>query len=217
MNKVDLYKGAAVKDRMETHIFDYWHEWRVKQAGISRDDEEKYSESIYAMPEPFIWDIDYQTDEMHLRWDGGEERIPITWFFDDEKDQPDLELMWHENYYDGPLSGVAKLNGQYVWMELMEEDEETGERLFGLYTMPVERKAEVFRRHKLFQEMVGYHCDHDPEVHKPFHCTDKKKFDEFYKMEFKELGIQNSDRFIMEAHWFQFRNWGRPRYKEDCS
>ena len=217
MNRDELYKGASIKDNLETHIFDYWHEWRVKQAGISREDEEAYRASIYAMPAPFIWDIDYQTNEMRIRWCDGEERIPINWFYDDEEDHLDLELVWHENYYDGPLSGVAKMNGEYVWMELIEEDEVSGDRLFGLYSMKPEHKAEVFRRHKLFQECVGYHCDHDPEVHRPYGTTDNSRFKEFYKMKFKELGLQNSDRLVADAYWFEFKNWGRPRYEEERS
>lgn len=128
-----------------------------------------------------------------------------------------LELVWHEDFYDVPLSGVAKLNGEYVWMQLKEMDEETEEQTFGLYSMKPEQKAEVFRRHKLFQECVGYNCDHHPDVFKPFGATDHSRFDEFYSNKFKRLDLQRDDNLIMEVDWTQFKYWGRPRYNKEST
>ena len=219
MNKVDLVKWDMVKESLETHIFDYWHEWRVKEAGLTREDHgtQEYKDILYGMPEPFVWDIDYRNSNVRIRWCDGEEIIPLSWFYDDEDDQPDLEMMWHENYYDGPISGVAKYHGEYVWFEMTEEDYETGHREFGLYHMTPEKMGEVFRRHREFQRCVGYHCDHDPAVYKPFDCKDRGLFNRFYRTKRKEICLNNSDNLIDWVSWCQFRNWSRPRYEEDTS
>src|SRR5437667_3354219 len=40
--------------------------------------------------------------------------------------------------------------------------------LYKLYEIPEEYLKQHEERHKLFQEFVGYHTDHDPKIYKPF-------------------------------------------------
>ena len=49
--------------------------------------------------------------------------------------------------------------------------------LYKLYEMPDEYFKQFEESHKLFQELVGYHTDHDPLIYNPF-CNPFSKFND---------------------------------------
>ncbi len=121
----------------------------------------------------------------------------------------DLEMCWHHNYYDHPLSGMALYNGEYVWFEALGEVEEDAP--YGLYHLSDEDLTLVFNQHKDFQECVGYHTDHHPDVFKPFVMGNKEKFEWFYDTHTKWEKLNKPENLIREVEWHQFKYWGRPQ------
>ena len=94
------------------------------------------------------------------------------------------KLLWHCDFYDFPLDGVAEYRGQLLWLKadidlyyemfaLCDWDDEamcydTPSIYYDLYEIPDVVMKDLVESHKIFQEMVGYHTDHDPSVYSPF-------------------------------------------------
>jgi len=128
-----------------------------------------------------------------------------------------LEMIWHCNYYDGPLSGVARYNEELVWFDVVEAggwitEDECEERTFQLYRLSKEDMDETIRRHELFRDMVGHHSDHLPNMHSDFVCKDKDKFNRFYEMseQWKSVDIENAEKLGIFTEE-QFKYYARPR------
>ena len=156
MKKKDFFRTSFKLDRMETHIWDRWVDWRCKRDGVdTRSDE--YLDVLHSMPEHISWSPSYIDGFVTISWDGGKDEVPLDQFVDDLDEQPDLTMLWHANYYDGPLSGMAELDGEMVWFEIHDEDDQ-GYRIFGVYSLDEENKKELIRRNRDFCEQVGYHC-----------------------------------------------------------
>lgn len=51
-------------------------------------------------------------------------------------------------------------------------------RKYDIYRLPPDIISMIDSNHKLFQEMVGYHTDHDPSVYKPF--TGPSRWEDYY-------------------------------------
>lgn len=86
--------------------------------------------------------------------------------------------LWHSGYYDGPLTGMVLYQGEELWAEVAEEchhlveapeDDENNDfvstcgfyRRYRATRLTAEAYAETVRRHGLFRQMVGPHCDYD--------------------------------------------------------
>lgn len=212
MKKVDLFNAWLSREYFDNYVHEKWVDWRFSQKNIPKIPKQKWLEEYFkvvdATPETFEWSIDTKEQQMIFKWKDQTEAVPLDYFYHDKDDQPDLTLVWHEGYYDGPLSGVALFNNEYVWFNYVDEDD-TGNRKFAIYTMPDQFREEKFRRHQHFQQAVGYHCDHDPNVYKPFGHKDEKKFREFYDTKYPELDTSQCEK-IGEYYWFQFKQWGLP-------
>jgi hypothetical protein len=62
-------------------------------------------------------------------------------------DFPELDgvrLLWHADYWDGPLAGLARHNGQDYWfeVEVFDWDDPPAERRYLLYSLTEEELAE---------------------------------------------------------------------------
>lgn len=215
MKKIDLVRGWMAKEYLEDHVYDRWVDWRYDQENLPKRGEDGWLEAHFkvvdSIPNDFNWSINTREQQMVLTWEGGKEIIPLEYFYHDKDDQPDLTLVWHEDYWDGPLSGVALFNNEHVWFKCIEEDD-TGDRKLAIYRMPEEFRKEKFKRHEHFQQAVGYHCDHDPNVYELFACKDQKKFKEYYDTKYEDLDTSQCEK-IGEYHWFQFKQWGLPVQK----
>ena len=209
MNKVEFLNGAQMAEYYEDYVWDIWFEWRKDKAGVESGTDEWHN-MLSDMPKVWQWYVDFQKEVVDIIWPDGEDSIPFSEFFHDEDEQPDLTMIWHSNYYDGPLSGMAKFNDEYVWFDLLEEDH-SGNRLFGLYRLSEDDLEAEQEHHKEFQEAVGYHCDHDPKVNKPFVCKDKKKFKAYYAKKREPRELSKPENLIGKYYWYQFKQWARPR------
>lgn len=223
MKKTELGLVESINWWIGHRIWDNWYNWKLQQMPEGYDDSDEKYALLYSMPEYYDWNIDSRTDEMVFRWhDDGEERVPLSCFISDHDEQPDLQMIWHSGYHDGPLSGMAEYNGELVWFqcnwthppieEIHNIIETDAHRRYTLYRLSDEDREELCHRHQLFQEMVGYHADHDPDVYAPF--VGNPKMDEFYeqKKDKKHRKIDaKSGEVLGEFAWYQFDHYSVPR------
>lgn len=75
-----------------------------------------------------------------------------------------LRLVYVAGYWDGPLSGMAVLDGQRAWFQMLNADEWTL-RIYGLWHLDDEQLAVEERRHQGFCAQVGSHWNviYDPD------------------------------------------------------
>lgn len=171
MTKVELFRGYLRQHNLEMFIWDRWMDWRCEQAGVSGikgTGNDKWHEVLYSMPEHFDWYPNTRDRVMEFSWKEGDEKkketVPLTEFYDDEDEQPDLKMLWHADYWDGPLSGMAELDGEPLWFSVVygndEEDDYLDYRQYALYRMTDEERKIMFDRHRSFEENVGRHCNY---------------------------------------------------------
>jgi hypothetical protein len=73
-----------------------------------------------------------------------------------------VRMLWHHDYWDGPLSGACMFNNERLWFLCF--DESHGEdwcRKFVLLRLNEEQWKDIDFRHCLFQDYVGMHTDYD--------------------------------------------------------
>jgi hypothetical protein len=213
MKKTELYTGYLNKEYFDSRVHDRWFDWRCEQAGVKRnkEDTKRWIEVLHGMPDQYTWSPSTIDNMMHFEWDGGTEEVPLTEFYDDEDEQPDLEMWWHSNYWDGPLSGMAKYNGEWVWFDCIEEDDYNGDRIFALYRLTEEQLKGETAHYFEFREKVGSHCDHHPDMlNVPREESTQKDFDEYYKKKHPDLKLTSGEK-LGEFHWYQFKYWARLR------
>lgn len=216
MKKAELYDVHMKNNHMESFIWDRWFAWKEKQAGVEYKDE-GWSALLHSMPEITNWRPNERDQTMTIFWcENGEEQhedVPLSEFYDDE--QPDLEMLWHSNYYDGPLSGMAEYNGEYVWFNCTEEDD-YGTRIFALHRLSEEDRQLLFFQHEMWRKYIGNHCDHHPDMYADYTGDgDFKRYEEIKKT-FRKVDPTKGEK-IGEAYWFQFKYWVRPRKPVDPS
>jgi len=86
----------------------------------------------------------------------------------------DVRIKYVVDYWDGPLSGVAEIDGKKLYFDVVDEDFTRRRRwiLFGdyvftrirqfcFYDLPPAFWAEEDERHRDFLMFVGGHCDYD--------------------------------------------------------
>lgn len=70
-----------------------------------------------------------------------------------------VRLLWHHDFYDGPLSGMCEHTGERLWYRVC--DEGAYNRLFLCHRPTPEQAAVIESSHAKFQRMVGLHTDYD--------------------------------------------------------
>ena len=214
MNKRDFYTKYLRMDRFDDRVWDNWFLWRLEQAG-GRDHS---SEVIEAMPHYYTWQPNLD-ETITFYWnENGEDKeqtIPMDICVNDLDEQPDLEMLWHCGFYDHPLNGVAKYNGEYVWFDIIYDEDDYADD-YDIYKLSEEDIAYEKAIHEKFQRNVGYHCDHEPKVHKEFEGKSKTLFDEFYNWveklkKDKPRKDYTKNEKLGTFGYYQFRNYVRPR------
>lgn len=200
MKKTELFEQYFVQSRLHDHIWDSWFEWKIAQAGIKRRDHNEefdewkdrgqYYEVLHSMPKFFNW-RPKADGTVTFYWEGGNEVVPAEAFISDLDQQPDLEMLWHCSYYDGPLNGIAKYNGETVWFELVDFDE--GNWMYDLYRLSDEQIKKAAEVHEMFRNMVGTDSDHHPDLPAPTQVATDESCSLFFE---------------------QFKTYERPSYTE---
>lgn len=225
-----LYKWMLAYENIGEFIIDVWFQWKHKQEfgcyqWEARDD--RWRDLLRNMPEMVEWS--FYDDKVEIRGvdkDGKcvTEKIPVSEFISLE-DGPDLEMLWHCGYWDGPLNGVALYKGEVVWFECIADhgmDDESdyplwGLREYSLHQLTEDQKMHLVFDYTLFREMVGPHCDHRPEFHDWF---ERNENFEFFYNNLKECRKKHAHLWdtdykkgkklgVFEHH--EFKNYNRPR------
>lgn len=75
-------------------------------------------------------------------------------------------ILWIESYYDGPLDGIARLDGKPVWFELQAlnhgvlDDRGAGnDWVYEIFALDDKEWATLQERHEDFRTWVGEHWD----------------------------------------------------------
>jgi hypothetical protein len=84
-------------------------------------------------------------------------------------DREEVRLLWHSDYWDGPLSGMLAYRGEECWFEAVAENDPAGRwcRRFVLLRLSAGQRADEVRWHGLFREHVGHHTDYDDRGGRP--------------------------------------------------
>jgi hypothetical protein len=74
-----------------------------------------------------------------------------------------VRLLWHADYWDGPLCGLAHHNGRDYWfaVEPFDPDDPPAEWRYFLYPLSDEELEDEREWHREFQKYVGTHTDYD--------------------------------------------------------
>ena len=102
----------------------------------------------------------------------------------------DVKLLWHDNFWDGPLSGLLLWRNERLWFQMQEEYEPPGGvepvpwpwyRRFLVIRLTAGQLGEEEQWHELFRRCVGTHTDyrHD-ETTEPATVHPKEQWAEFY-------------------------------------
>jgi len=160
MKKLDFYRLLGSKDYIDTWVFDHWADWREKQ-GLS-----------YIVDDlDFRWEERYQPKTIVVRTIFGEDTFPIADFFNEVKQEDEPQMLWHCNYYDGPLSGIARYKGNIVWFDVGEygDDAFDSMRTYKLYELTKKEIEWEILVHNRWRNEGYTHCDYcddfmDPTV-----------------------------------------------------
>jgi hypothetical protein len=76
-----------------------------------------------------------------------------------EIDRKRVQILWHVDYWDGPLSGIASYMGKDYWFQVIDPDAEP--RAAILRSLTNAELAAEQQRHRLFVQNVGNHTDYD--------------------------------------------------------
>jgi hypothetical protein len=124
--------------------------------------------------------LEFDGDENN-RWD-----IPLgdMYYKDKDEDTEDAIMLWHSNYYDGPLSGLAVYKGKKVWFDCIQDEYDNlfNIRVFGLYELSDEELEDEESWHQFFCDNVGRHTNYVDGKREA--CSAKytqESFDRFYK------------------------------------
>jgi len=172
MKKQDLYQLYHSYGQFCSFMWDRWYDWRARKKSMPED----------AYPPEHVT-IRFQPDEVVFEYGSGQEIVPLSEFFDiedeDEDEEPDLRMLWHCDYYDGPLSGMAEYEGEMVWFQCCN-DPVDGLRLFKLYRLSPEQIEAETARHESFRKHVGWHADHG-ERYKDYKPRTRWSLNRYYK------------------------------------
>lgn len=208
MKKTKLFEMCSAAIQTDSYLWGKWVDWTVEQDGDGSEISKKFI--IESMPECCHYEINQDKEIMEISWGADlefHENVPLNVFYDDKDDQPDLRMLWHNSFYDHPRNGVALYNGEKVWFnEVYMNDKESHYELLQLTPEMIET---LDRQHKRFQKMVGYNCDHDPDVYQPYTSSDPDAFAEYYATR-EETPDMSKCSVIATVQWFQFKDWSRP-------
>ena len=118
-----------------------------------------------------------------------------------------MKLCWHNNYWDGPISGILEYNGgRYYFDQCDEWDgvDQSGDawyRRFLLYELTKEQMDEELYFHDLFQKYVGTHTDYNNDGKRQIGATKPRElWDNYYNEEKNRKKLDVKDNKIIG--WF---------------
>jgi hypothetical protein len=122
----------------------------------------------------------------------------------------DVALLWHDDFWDGPLSGVLLWRGERFWFQMREEYEPPGDagaepwpwyRRFLVIRLTPEQLREEEGWHELFTRCVGTHSD-DPDGRRETGAVHpKERWPEFYEAYNRRVPVDPTRNEVVG--WFE--------------
>lgn len=184
--KSNVHHTMLAFDRLEDHIFDCFLHWWEQQHGVLKSatpEWEEFWDGMYTLNNHSFFDWDWKTNEWIVHKGEEDYRFPENWVYENLEEEPDLEMLWHSGYWDGPLNGMALYNGQYVWFDCHSDEYEEpyyGMRVYRLYELSKKELKDEFDHHSKFREYVGHHSDYGAN-YAPYEGKSEQELDKFYK------------------------------------
>lgn len=105
-----------------------------------------------------------------------------------------VKLIYHIDYWDGPLSGVCEINGRRLMFKCIHDYHDVPNwRIFKVFDLTPEEWADEDYRHKLFVENVGSHTSYDSNDSRIFEPTQPQTQWDVYHKESKKIKTPNYD------------------------
>lgn len=116
-----------------------------------------------------------------------------------------IRLLWHSDYYDGPLSGMCQWQGEQYWFEMADEEDDFSVRYYHLIKLTPPQREWQECWHQQFQKYVGTVSDYDVPKVRASLLQPQDQWDKFYKpyMEDKAEHILKKEQIV---GWFDSRN-----------
>ena len=85
-----------------------------------------------------------------------------------EVDKAEVRMLWHSDFWDVPLNGLATYQGRKYWFQTLEDlrRNDLAEMIYLLVELSDEQITEEEYWHELFREQVGTHTDYDEQGHR---------------------------------------------------
>lgn len=101
-----------------------------------------------------------------------------------ELSQERVRIRWASGYWDGPMDGLADVDGSPVWFCLADEADHPNagwERRFWLVVLTSAQLSRELDRHADFQRYVGTHFDYDDDGRRNIYAQrPQSEHDQFY-------------------------------------
>lgn len=205
--KTEFLNAYMWYDSFDDHVWDVLFRKRCDDAGVNfSEDREAWQKILENMPKTYVIDVCVGDGKLTLESEQGVEEFPLSLFCNDA-DEPDVEMLWHNGYWDGPLSGVALYDGEMVYFDMAEENDFNGNRMYNVYKLYEDEKEYLLSSHEKFRKKVGSHTDHRPGVYNP---NLKKNWMSYFKKKRKSMELKK-DVVLGQFYWHQFKHYNRPR------
>ena len=198
--KRTLFAAMHVEDHLQSHFLDLFQDWWKENIYVRPKDADgghyihEFFDNIGPNFEHFSYEYRYREKEWLIRYKGEEYRFPETWPYENLEEEPDLEMLWHRGYYDGPLSGMALYNGQFVWFDCAawggwgDSDDlcpDYGSRTYNVYEISDKDLKTQFDIHERFEKYVGKHTNYGVN-YAPYEGKSQRDLDKFYNWKKKQ-------------------------------
>lgn len=116
----------------------------------------------------------------------------------------DVTLLWHSDYWDGPLNGLLVWRGERLWFQIIEENSDPeGARSgrFLLIRLSEQQLREEEWWHELFRQHVGTHTDYERADGDPGTVRPRDQHAKFYDAYAKHTPPDLSQNDVLG--WFE--------------
>lgn len=198
--KRNLHAALNVADHVQDHFLFLFQDWWKENVYVRPEDADnshwinEFFNDIGPNFEHFSYDYHWQDKEWVIRYKGTEYRFEQNWPYEYVEEEPDLEMLWHCGYYDGPLNGMALYNGEFVWFDhdkygdRCDDDDlcpDYGSRTYNVYAISEEDLKTQFAIHERFEKYVGKHSNYGVN-YAPYEGKSREELDKFYKWKKKQ-------------------------------
>jgi len=73
-----------------------------------------------------------------------------------------VRKLWFSDWYDGPVTGIARHGGDEYWFAMVTDDDPFGPRVYLLHHLAAEQMADAWRMHRSFAAAGFPGCLHSP-------------------------------------------------------